>query len=76
MRTNDTQKITVEIQRLGEASRVLTLDVDATVQEALEAAQLPLDTLPTVGGVKAELNAFLDDGDILVFPTKGIVQGA
>lgn len=76
MRTNTENQITVEIQRLGEASRKITLHEDATVAEALEAAQLPMDTLPTVGGVKAELNAFLDDGDILVFPTKGIKQGA
>ena len=68
--------ITVYLQRAGERELVLELPEDSTVEEALNEAQLPLDVLPTVGGQKATLNALLDDGDVLVFQSKGIKQGA
>lgn len=75
MRATDSGKIKVYIQRLGEVQKTVELDVDSTVAQAIDAAQLSRETLPTINGQIAELHFLLDDGDILVFEKKGVHQG-
>lgn len=75
MRATENGKIKVYIQRLGEVQKTVELDVDSTVAQAIDAAQLSRETLPTINGQTAELHFLLDDGDILVFEKKGVHQG-
>lgn len=75
MRATENGKIRVYIQRLGEVQKTVELDVDSTVAQAIDAAQLSRETLPTINGQTAELHFLLDDGDILVFEKKGVHQG-
>jgi len=67
--------ISVEIQRLWESTITLTLDVDTTVGDALEEANLPRNAEARIGWELATENDLLDDGDIIVVATKKNTQG-
>lgn len=67
--------IKVELQRFWESTQFVELPEDSTVEDLIEKAGLPEDIEIRCGGDVVALDDLLDDGDVLVIPTKKITQG-
>ena len=75
MRRTATDTIKVELQRFGESTQFVELPEDSTVEDLIEKADLPEGIEIRCNGEVVSLDDILDDGDVLVIPTKKITQG-
>lgn len=75
MRKTAQDTIKVELQKIGESTQFVELPEDSTVEDLIEKADLPEDIELRCKGEVVSLDDILDDGDVLVMPTKKITQG-
>lgn len=75
MRRTDTNTIKVELQKFGESTQFVELPEDSTVDDLIEKADLDEWIELRCNGEVVNGDDILDDGDVLVMPTKKITQG-
>jgi sulfur carrier protein ThiS len=62
-RRNTSQSIKIEVSKLGEETKTITLPKDSTVGTALESAGYPDNASAKISGEPVESDAVLEDGD-------------
>lgn len=75
MRRTEQDTIKVELQKFGESTQFVELPEDSTVADLIEKAGLDEWIELRCNGEVVNEDDILDDGDVLVMPTKKITQG-
>lgn len=75
MKRTTADTIKVELQRFGESTQIVELEVGATIEDLCDKVGLDYGTEIRYNGDVVNLNDELEDGDVLVLPTKKITQG-
>ena len=75
MKRTSAETIKVELQRFGESTQFVELEVGATIEDLCDKLGLDYGTEIRYNGDVVNLTDELEDGDVLVLPTKKITQG-
>lgn len=75
MKRTTADTIKVELQRFGESTQFVELEVGATIEDLCDKVGLDYGTEIRYNGDVVNLDDELEDGDVLVLPTKKITQG-
>lgn len=75
MKRTSVDTIKVELQKFGESTQFIELPEGATVEDLIDKADLDEGIELRYNWEVVNLDDELEDGDVLVIPTKNITQG-